>query len=162
MHNALLLSFLMLVGCSSATDPISSPGFALYRLQDTKIAASQIWNQPLESMTLASSPFLTMQEMISYDWKTHTMTVTGTADSQFVQLARTLGPVGGIPFVVVVGTERIYLGAFWYPHSSLIPQVPFIDILAAPHQICRCPNGADARTDSRIYQALKRAGVLIE
>jgi hypothetical protein len=79
-------------------------------------------------------------------------------------LKRTIGPVGGIPFVVTVGNERIYLGAFWYAYSSLAPQVPYIEVTFNEHRICRgwIDQADDKRNDRRIYDALKRAGVLTE
>jgi hypothetical protein len=152
-----------LIGCDFGTDIGQHAEFAIYRLSDPSLAASQVWNEMLDSLVLAESPFLSTKDLISYKWQTHEYAVTSSVDSQLALLGRTLGPTGGIPFVVVVGNDRIYLGAFWYPHSSLMPQVPFIDVVLEPHRINKSvlvPE--DKRTDIRIYHSLKAAGVLIE
>jgi len=75
------------------------------------------------------------------------------------------GDSGGIPWVLTVDDERVYLGAFWYAYSSLMPQVPYIDILIEPHRIRRDYSDgtqSDQRADPRIYRVLKNAGVLVE
>ena len=103
--------------------------------------------------------------MKSYNWQTHEFSVSATVDSQLVAFRRTLGPTGGIPFVVVVATERIYLGSFWYGYSSMICQVPIIDAIGNPHRINKCESvlvSEDKRIDPRIYRSLKGAGILIE
>jgi hypothetical protein len=164
--HALICFFLIArFGCESATEPDQHPDFSIYRLKDPTLAASHLWDKPLESLVLADEPLLPLSALRSYAWKTHEFSVSATVDSQLAVFQRTLGPVGGIPFVVVAGTERIYLGAFWYPYSSLMPQVPYVDVSLDIHQICKCPNPLlqeDKRQDARIYHALKQAGILIE
>ena len=153
------------MGCDSGTDSGQRTDFAIYRLKDPNLTASQVWDQSLESLVLAENPFLATNDLRSYRWQTHEFSVTATVDSQLVLLRRTLGPTGGIPFVVTVGTDRIYVGAFWYGYSSLIPQVPFIDAIGDPHRINKCQSvlvSEDKRNDARIYRALKGAGILIE
>jgi len=156
---------IILLACESGVETSGASAFAIYPLQDAKLTASQVWNQSLDSLILADIPFLTLEDLRSYRWQTHEFTVTAAVDSQLAILRRTLGPVGGIPFIVTVEKERIYLGAFWYPHSSQIPQVPYIDVVSDPHCIRRSEglqSQIDPRNDPRIYRALKNAGVLIE
>ena len=153
------------IGCDSGTDPGERLEFAIYRLKDSQLTAAQVWSQPLDGLTLADTPFIGAGELTSYIWQSHEFTVTGSVDSQLATLQRTLGPTGGIPFVAVVGTEKIYLGAFWYGHSSLMPQVPFIDAIGNPHRINKCSSvlvTEDRRIDPRIHRALGDAGILIE
>jgi hypothetical protein len=159
------LCLIALIGCDSGMDSGGRANFALYLLNDSKLTAAQVWGQPLESLVLANRPFLATGDLTSYRWQTHEFSVTAPIDSQLVAFQRTPGPTGGIPFVVMVGTQRIYLGAFWYAYSSLIPQVPFIDALRNVHQINKCESVLmleDSRTDPRIHQALKESGILIE
>ena len=153
-----------LIACESGLDSASTSDFAIYRLKDSKLAASQVWAQPIDELVLADVPLVALRDLKSYSWQTHEFRVTAEVDSQFVMLKRTIGPVGGIPFVVTVGNERIYLGAFWYAYSSLAPQVPYIEVTFNEHRICRgwIDQGDDKRNDRRIYDALKRAGVLTE
>jgi hypothetical protein len=155
----------LLCACSDLTSPGASRGFAIYTLQDTTLSASMVWDRPLESLVLTPKPFLTEEDITSYTWNTHEFTLTAPVDSQLAALKWAHGHTGGIPFVVVAGGERVYLGAFWYAYSSLIPQVPYIDVLLYPHRIWNTPNPAvsdDKRNDGRIYRVLKTAGVLIE
>ncbi|MBI3112581.1 MAG: hypothetical protein HYZ01_13525 [Ignavibacteriales bacterium] len=164
MRITFYLCLLTLVACDSGIDSAQGPRFAIYRLKDTNLTASQIWDQPLDNLVLADNPFIGVNDLRSYKWQTHEFTVTAAVDSQLAQLRRT-GPVGGIPFVVTVGNERIYLGAFWYAYSSMIAQVPYIDIILDPHRICKCQSVLvqdDKRNDVRIYRALKQVGILIE
>lgn len=159
------LCLIGLLACDSGVDPSEVPEFAIYRLKDARLVASQLWNEPLENLVLADTPLVALRDLKSYRWQTHEFTVTAEVDSQLAVLSKTLGPIGGIPFVVTVGDEKIYLGAFWYPHSSLAPQVPYIDVMLNSHQIRQRWIGqgeADMRTDPRISRALKLAGVLIE
>jgi hypothetical protein len=164
-HLVILLWLIALVGCDSGTGTEERADFAIYLLKDSKFTAAQTWTQSLESLALADSPFLATGDLTSYNWQTHEFSVSARVDSQLATFRRTLGPTGGIPFVVVVGTERIYLGAFWYAYSSQIPQVPFIDAIGNAHRINKCESllvSEDKRIDPRIYHALKAAGVLIE
>ena len=168
MRNILILSLASIALLSACTDS-SSPGLprdlAIYTLQDTTLSAAAVWDKPLESLVLTSRPFLTAEDITSYTWSTHEFTVTAPIDSQLATLKWVHGSTGGIPFVVVAGDERVYLGAFWYAYSSLIPQVPYIDVLLFPHRIRSAPvgpAGEDKRSDPRIYRVLKSIGVLIE
>lgn len=160
-----LVAVALFSACSDLTSPGAARGFAIYMLQDTTLSASMVWDKPLESLVLAPKPFLTEEDITSYIWSTHEFTVTAPVDSQLAALKWAHGHTGGIPFVVVAGGERIYIGAFWYAYSSLMPQVPYIDVLLFPHRIWNTPNPAvnvDKRSDGRIYRVLKTAGVLTE
>ena len=164
-HLVILLWLMALIGCDSGTATEERADFAIYLLKDSKLTAAQVWSEPLESLVLSDSPFLATGDLTSYNWQTHEFSVSAQADSQLATFRRTLGPTVGIPFIVVVRTERIYLGAFWYAYSSQIPQVPYIDVILNSHRIKKCESVLvleDKRIDPRIYQALKAARVLIE
>ncbi len=139
---------------------------AIYRLEDSSLTAANVWALPLNDLRLADAPFLMLEDIRVYNWKTHEFAVTAQVDSHLAILRRTLGPTGGIPWVITVDYERIYLGAFWYAHSSLMPQVPWIDLRPlGPNRIERDYShgtSSDQRADPRIYHVLKNAGVLIE
>ena len=165
MRVLFILALILLSACTQSTNPGIGGDFAIYRLQDTILTAAEVWDKPLDHLVLASTPFLTVRDVISYKWSTHGFTVTASVDSQLAAMKLVHGFMGGIPFVVVAGGQKIYLGAFWYAYSSMIPQVPYIDVILDPHTIHNTPSVLvtdDKRTDERIYRALQGAGVLIE
>jgi hypothetical protein len=163
----LIVLMLMMCGtaCDSGLDSSHDSSFAIYLLKDPNVTASQVWNSPLADLVLAETPLLTHKEITIYRWQTHEFAVTKSVEDQLASLRSKLGPVGGIPFVVMTGSDRIYLGAFWYSYSSLAPQVPYIDVMMDPHKICASwvgPGHLDMRSDGRIRSALRAAGVLID
>jgi hypothetical protein len=160
-----LTGIALLSSCTDSTSPGLFRDLAIYTLQDTTISAAMVWDIPLDRLVLSSRPFLTASDLTSYRWSTHEYTVTASVDSQLAALKWAHGHTGGIPFVVVVDGERIYLGAFWYAYSSLMPQVPYIDVLFGPYRIWQPSSPLvteDKRSDPRIYRVLKNAGILIE
>jgi len=164
---AFLIGVCLTIGfaCDSGNQSPYSAGFAVYLLKDPDVTASQAWLLPLESLTLANMPFLTQADLRSYSWQTHEFTAATSVDTQLSDLAKRHGPTGGIPFVVTVGRERIYLGAFWYLYSSLAPQVPYIDVIGNPHRISpawTAGSQPDRRYDGRVYETLKAAGLLAQ
>jgi hypothetical protein len=153
------------LGCNVTDEHSSSPSFAIYKLKDSTVMASQVWDMPIDSLALADVPFLPQDSITSYNWQLHEFTATASIDTFLSYLGSHLGPLGGMPFVVTVGRDRIYLGAFWFPRSSLSPMVPYIDPWLNSHRIQRSWNPADTvdkRNDPRIYSALKDAGILVE
>ena len=159
----LLLGFLPLGSC---TDLGSGPGhdsFAIYRLADPSIGTSTAWTIPLGDLVLESTPFIRGADLKAYYWSTHAFVPAPALDTVLKQMARQTGRTQGVPFVVVVGRERIYLGSFWWAYSSLMPQVPYIDMLGpGPYTIQAAPltSGNDPRQDYRIRESLLAAGIL--
>lgn len=161
----LLIPVLLLGSCDPLNEIALPPAFAVYRLQNPSLTTAEVWGQPLESLSLAPTPFLTGDDLRSYRWSTHAFAVTARADTELAAICRSHGPTGGVPFIVTVNGERIYLGTFWWGYSSMIPQVPYIDALHDPHTIRRCPSvlvPEDRRMDERVYRALNAQGVLTE
>jgi hypothetical protein len=107
---------------------------------------------------------MTVADIGAYHWSSHTFVPSPRIENQLIAMRDSRGSVFGIPFVVKVGNDRIYMGAFWYAYSSLAPTFPHIDLISNPHQIqpSWMPGDTDVRYDIRIYDALRRAGVLIE
>ena len=146
--------------------PVSA-SFGLYFLADSGMNAWKAAEQELEQLVLAPAPFLSEADISSYDTCNHVLKLTqaGVTHLQAALGTDAVPSVYGRPFVVSVGTQRIYLGAFWYAYSSLAPQVPYIEVLIEPHRIWRDYSDgtqSDQRADPRIYRVLKNAGVLIE
>ena len=166
MRNSLLLFIpLLAFACVDlSTDQPPTESWAIYRLRDDSITAYDASRQPLGTLVLADEPFMTVADISAYHWSSHTFVPSPRIENQLTTLRDSHGSLSGIPFVVKVGDDRIYLGAFWYAYSSLAPTFPHIDLISNPHQIQRSwqPVGIDLRNDMRIHDALNRAGVLIE
>ena len=169
MKNMLKLFVLCVIllpslGNAQINTDYSSTEFEIYLLKDSLVTAVQAKNLPLDSLELASKPFLSARDIKVYHWSTHQFDLHTRGDSVFQRMSVERYSSVGVPFVVVVGKQRIYLGAFWWPFLSSVPPVTFIT-LSTPHPslspcpICRQP---DLRSDPRIHDALYDAGVLVE
>lgn len=142
----------------------SSTEFEIYLLKDPLVTTAQAIKVPLNNLQLASKPFLSARDIKVYHWSTHEFDLHGRGDSVFQKMSAERYTATGVPFVVVVGKQRIYLGAFWWPFSSTVPPVAYIT-MSTPHPaISPCPicRQTDMRSDQRIHDALFDAGVLVE
>jgi hypothetical protein len=165
----LLPLFLALWLAAGCRPPLASPtpeaagSLAIYLLPraDSPPAATQIgpntWGEPV----------LTQEDVLGYAWQTHTLTLTPAAAQR---LAAMRPPTTGRPFLVCVGSESIYRGAFWPAYSSASFDGVVIDpIFAAQDNTVQIAlgyptpanfGGKDPRADPRIRAALARAGKL--
>ena len=125
----------------------------------------------LENLRLEESPFLSEEDLVWYDPAIHEMELTEEA---FQRVADLEVPVSGGPaFVVCVGAERIYGGAFWVLYSSLsFDGVVIEQPLGTEDRPLRVQlgypespelfAGVDLRSDPRIIEALRQSGKLRE
>jgi hypothetical protein len=123
----------------------------------------------LDAIPLQAEPILTQNDIVRYDARTHGFDLTPEAVARLEALHL---PVSGPPFVVTVGPDRIYAGAFWTPLSSLsFDGVVILTLLgqSSEGQTYRIDlgypgpafyTGADPRGDLRIMQALEQGGRL--
>jgi hypothetical protein len=152
---------------STCTPANSKPGdFAIYLVKGGSVAPGADVNQP----ALEPTPFLSQDDLISYTWQTHALELTESARQRLALLE--VPVTTGVPFVVCVGSERIYPGAFWVSYSSMSYDGVIIDTLPAMagspliHIELGYPaspeffTGPDPRPDPRIQQALQAAGLL--
>jgi hypothetical protein len=161
--SAVLVS-LLFHACVFPTSEDVGGGFALYLLRDSTIVAQNAFSQTIESLALADSALFTVRDLRSYVWSTHAFSLTGSARDTFEQFLLSHGKTSGVPFVVTVGQDRIYLGTFWWAYSSSMPP-PCAVIDASgplPHRIGLANGAIDKRSDPRIYISLKAASVLQE
>ncbi|MCB0283418.1 MAG: hypothetical protein KDF60_12620 [Calditrichaeota bacterium] len=161
-----LLSVIWLTSCMFPSSNISEGDeFAMYLLQDSTLGANDAFSQTLENLGLKDSPIITDKDLEYYNWGEHSFELKNSAvRAAFENFKLRSGSTRGVPFVVCVGDERIYLGTFWWAYSSSMPPpCAVIELISPlPYKI-RLANGAtDKRNDPRIYTALKNAGVLIE
>jgi len=166
VKTSLLLFILVLAfGCEDlSTDQAPTESWAIYRLRDESITVYDASRQPLGTLVLADEAFMTVTDISAYHWSSHTFVPSPRIENQLAAMRDSHGSLSGIPFVVKVGYDRIYMGAFWYAYSSLAPTFPHIDLISHPHQIQPSwkSGDPDLRDDIKIYNALRRAGVLIE
>lgn len=156
---------LWLAACNPSQD-----NFSVYIVAED-IPHDVVVKGDIENLQLETQPLLTAEDILWYDTAAHEMELTEEA---FERIAELNIPVAGGPnFVVCVGSERIYGGAFWTPLSSLsfdgvVIQPPLgTDNHTVRFQLSypESPDlfkGQDLRADARIIQALRQAGKLRE
>jgi hypothetical protein len=118
----------------------------------------------LRSIELETEPIVTIDDVVSYSKRQHTMRVTTQVYKKFMKLA-----VGTV-FVVCVGDVRVYYGTIWSDlYSSAVNGIvisknpsekePVIHIqLGYPSP--KYFKGSDPRSDPRIILALGESGKL--
>lgn len=146
----------------------TQPAFAIY------LSHSSVWNPSRDPATtqLATQPLLTEKDLVSYDWTNHTMRVTTNAIQKL--------PVFGYGlqcsnFVVVANGQRCYVASFIGAEDSAPPpqNLPLVRVCGGSPQrrlknetlrieIARPLGTNDSRYDQRIYDALNKAGKLID
>jgi len=154
-------------GCTGATaQPDEVEGFAIYLVKP----GSSDPLADLAQLELEPAPFLSLDDILSYTWETHEIELTDAAFERVAQLDVPL--TTGVPFVVCVGAERIYPGAFWVSYSSMSYHGIVIDTLFAQMddpslrlqlgypESPELFEGEDLRSDPRIRQSLEDAGIL--
>ena len=160
-----VLLMLVILSCNqSESDDTSQGDFAIFLLSDSTIAAAEAFSQPIDNLLLADSAIITVDDMQSYIWSTHTFSLTDEKDSAFEEYYMSHGSTHGVPFVVTVGDERIYFGTFWWAYSSSLPPAcAVIDLITPrPYQIRLATDAVDRRNDMRIYESLKNSNVLVD
>jgi hypothetical protein len=167
MKSLYLLSIsLFLFSCTHSTsgDQSSEGTFGIYLLQDSTITAGNAFTQSIDSLQPAASAFLSVNDFKSYTWSTHAFELSDQAQAKFEYFKLTHGSTRGVPFIVTAGKDRIYVGTFWWAYSSSMPPPgAVIEVIAQlPYKIQLANGAIDKRNDSRIHDALKKSGVLIE
>ena len=114
---------------------------------------------------LAEYPIISEEDLVSYDWDTHTLELK---NPPWFMLHKPHGR--GIPFVVVVEGVPIYVGAFWLRLSSRDTDVPAIrwdfqmkstsmTIMATTRE-GKSERRTDPRPNERLKQVLQELGKL--
>lgn len=141
---------------------------------------SSLADEPSPEFSIRSTDdkvLLAADQIRSYDWKTHTLTLQPQARDELVKQLRTDQIVSGIPFVVTVGEESIYKGIFTTTVSSRSFSSPVIVIDAQSlepkpredelriqlgYPTDNFFRGDDPRADERILHTLKANKKLAE
>lgn len=139
--------------------------FAIY-LTDPEIQPDRLAMQ--SHLELAAEPILTVDDIISYVWDTHEITLTAAGLERLQALSV---PTSGKSFVVCVDGAAIYAGAFWAAYSSQSYDGVVIDPILATLErpVVQIQlgypgpsffRGDDPRSDPRIRGALEAEGKL--
>jgi hypothetical protein len=139
--------------------------FAIY-LTDPEIPPARLAIQ--SHLELAADPILTVDDIISYVWDTHEITLTAAGLERLHALSV---PTHGKSFVVCLDRQLIYAGAFWAAYSSQsfdgVVIDPTLATLERPVVQIQLGypgpgffRGEDPRSDARILAALEGAGKL--
>ena len=149
----------------SGCQPEINAHFAIYLLAQD-IPTADLSQTDINQLNLESKPLISSDDIVSYEKTTHTIELTQDAYSRIQKVFPTPVRVNGIPFVVCVGKERIYTGAFWTPLSSLsydgVVIMQSFDTAATSIQITLgYPGqdfftGNDPRSDKRIMDSLEQ------
>jgi len=129
----------------------------LHLLANPSVTALDAATRPLDSLTLERNPTLTLADIAWYTWSRHAITLGGPNSPE--ELARNLPTLGtkGLPFVISVDQQRIYLGAF-FPGPTNEPFFnPVILLQGGTGNELILENrsgGIDLREDPRIQQLL--------
>ena len=145
--------------------PAQNEHFAIYLLSQS-IPAAELSQSNIGQFVLESEPLLSDDDIVSYDKISHSIELTRAAFNRVQEVFTLPVKVNGVPFVVCVGEERIYAGAFWTPLSSLSydgvvimqpfdPEKTMIQI-ALGYPVPSVFYGNDPRADPRITQALEQ------
>jgi hypothetical protein len=146
-------------------------GFAIYLLAKD-VSAFDLPKADLKRLVLQDRPVLAEADIIAYGKATHQLQISEAAFTRIKQLFSPPIKTQGIPFVVCVGKEPIYAGAFWTHFSSRSYEwVVIIDpfVQRGQEKIIRIGMGypgpdfvtrADPRADKRIMDSLDAKGKL--
>ncbi|KPK91570.1 MAG: hypothetical protein AMJ88_13350 [Anaerolineae bacterium SM23_ 63] len=143
--------------------------FSIYLVKQ-EISSGLILETDLDQLELEEVPILSIADITTYTWETHEMELTPSAYWRMAQLQASISLGVGLPFVICVGSERVYGGAFWTSYSSAIFGGIVIDVYPAEkYRPIRIQLGypsaewftaEDLRSDPRIFQSLDEAGKL--
>ena len=150
---------------SSSCSAPNHEGFAVY-LTKGDIPPAQM--PALSHVDIAEQPVIAMNDIITYNAKTHEITLTASAYDRISSLEV---PVIGKSFVVCVDRKLIYWGAFWTPISSisfdgvtiwkpLSSQDPKVIKLELGYPSSSFYGGEDPRTNAEVMKSLEQAGKL--
>ena len=136
---------------------------------------------PLEDLVIDGTPLLTEADIVAYDLRNHTIRLKAGVRER---LDKAVKPsVWGVPFVVHVEGEPVYLGAFWTSVSSYMADMPTIsldrfhnvlpkdDPEYLPTNALRIENSqvlreaelpSDPRQNERLRKALQKTGKLLD
>lgn len=170
-----VLMFCICLSCSnnkSTTEPEDSNDiFALYIVEDTIYGNSEFG---LDTLRLSKQPILSSSDITSYSWSKHQITYSEDVYKRLIGFT----DLWKKSFIVIAEGKRIYRGLFQShldsnasqnPVIFLYPREPDMKHILPPAIYIRrsyfdgegLETEPDPRSDTRIYNALEEAGILI-
>jgi hypothetical protein len=164
LKKILLLLIIVFLPSFSSCLPAEDDDFAIYLLAQD-IPVRELSQTDIGQFVLETEPVISGDDIVSYDKTSHSIELTQAAFNRIQQLFPVPVEVDGIPFVVCVGREQIYAGAFWTPRSAInydgvVIMQPFdagktIIQIALGYPVSEVFTGTDPRADPRILKALE-------
>ena len=164
LNKQVVLFILLYMAEISACAPQESKEFSIYLL-DEGISAIEFSRVDIEEVTLESTPVISGEDIVSYELDSHRITLTPAAYRRLQLVFQEPVKVSGIPFVVCVGSQRIYSGALWTPVSSIsYDEVVILQSYESEGTTIQLTlgypgpaafTGRDPRADPRIVRALE-------
>ena len=157
---------------ATPTAPVSESSVGVFDvyLVEQDISPQEMMSANLAELQLEEPPLLTIDDIVAYSWEAHEMELTASAFERIAWLERTRLSMGGLPFVVCAGGERIYGGALWTSYSSATYEGIVINVYPASsgqplpirlgYPSPEWFEGEDLRSDPRIHRSLEEAGEL--
>lgn len=159
----IILIALSLAACAPRAD---DGALGLYLVTNPVDTAAAL-ETDLDDLFIEREPLIDQNDMVRYDWSTHTVTLTSTAAERLRALPV---PVSGRAYVLTAGDKRIYVGSIYTPISSLsFPGIVLMQPLSDEQREVRFEpgypapgafRGDDQRNDPRIRAALANAGLI--
>ena len=160
---------ILLAAAAAGCAVLDQKELGIYLLRND-IPTDQFQAADLNDLELLDQPVISMEDIITYTEVTHTIELTQEAFQRIQDLFLLPVDVDGMPFVVSVGGDPVYGGAFWTPASSLIfDGVTIMDPIAQDSTVVKLDlgypssdfvSGIDPRADVRIMETLEAAGKL--
>jgi hypothetical protein len=159
---------------AAAAEGVKQPRFGIYMPKldvytptmdvTERVIAYQRTSKP-DEIPLAEFPIISDEDLLSYDWETHTLELH---KSRWFMIRQPSSH--GIPFVVVVDGTPIYVGSFWSEYSSIPSSVPTIMwdgrqtsktmTIGPGSRATTSADRDDPRSNEKLKQVLKELGKL--
>lgn len=157
----LFVTLFLVFGCNKDNKVSTINNFSIFVVKD--LTTTEAMSKNLDDLPLENIPVFTDKEIRIYNWKEHVFTLKEGFSLEEKLEGKV--PTSGKPFVLVADSERVYLGSFWTPISSLyIPGIPTIESIwfkgneKDNYTIKYGNEQQDPRADVRIYESLKGLG----
>ena len=155
-----LLISILFFRCSNSTSSNADENeFGIYLLKDTLAITSDAKKLSLSSLEVQEAPIISINDIENYDWSKQTINLRSEAFEKFGGVQDKIKSIYGLPFIVMVNGQKIYLGNIYPLYSSYIhEELPYMAVSPFTEmKISRSPDRsiADVRMDKRIYSVLK-------
>jgi hypothetical protein len=178
MNNILKILFCITLFWGCKKDEIKTKGMEFYLLEDDSSFNSfenSCKDFDFNNQKLQAAPIITNEDVISYNWRSHEITIRQSAYERLKNYRDKFFPI--YPLVLVINGERVY--GLFYKYAILalgcattligesgrgnIPKDKGENLIIVHGQVFdRSTLGKDPRGDKRIYDYLKSTGRLVE